>query len=149
MTAEKKQGNFGGPPKNFLVPFILLLLGRTPDHGYELIHKLASMGFSALDQGNFYRIMRQLEKDNYVHSQWDTSTGGPAKRLYSLTEFGENYLQAYADELQRYQGMLGQFFNMYSKMFDLCLFPFRKEGDGSEKHIHPKRRASDEPEGND
>ena len=45
-----------------------------PIHGYELMQKLTSLGFQALDQGNFYRTMRQLEKESYVHSEWDTSS---------------------------------------------------------------------------
>ncbi len=137
MAEHKAPSGLGGLGKSFLVPHILLLLRDMPIHGYELMQKLTSLGFQALDQGNFYRTMRQLEKESYVHSEWDTSSSGPAKRLYSLTEMGEKYLQAYADELQRYQNMLNQFFDMYSKMFDLYLFPFRKEGDEEEKNNQP------------
>lgn len=147
MTNEKTPGGPGGSPKNFLVPYILLLLSRMPVHGYELMQQLTSLGFLTLDQGNFYRMMRQLEKENYVNSEWDTTSSGPAKRLYSLTEIGEQYLQQYADEMQRYQNMLSQFFNMYSSMFDLYMTPLRKEDYRVEKHNQKNRSDLDEPEG--
>lgn len=142
MADGKEHGGFGGPPKSFLVPFILLLLHRVPVHGYELIQKLTSLGFQALDPGNIYRMLRQLEKDNYIRSEWDTSSGGPAKRLYSLTEIGEAYLQTYAGELERYQSMLNQFFSMYSSMLNLYMPSYSTE-EGIEKKSHkPKARRN-------
>lgn len=106
-----------GVPKNFMVPFLLLTLRDWNVHGYELIQHLMKFGFQSIDQGNVYRTLRQLEKENMVKSEWDTSTGGPAKRIYSLTETGEQYLKAWADSLEQYQTMLDQFFNMYTDFF--------------------------------
>ncbi|MGO0059138.1 poly-beta-hydroxybutyrate-responsive repressor [Brevibacillus fluminis] len=146
MANEKTPGGLTGAPKNFLLPYILLLLSRMPAHGYDLMQQLTSLGFLTLDQGNFYRTMRQLEKDNYVNSEWDTTSSGPAKRLYSLTDIGEQYLQQYADEMQRYQSMLSQFFNMYSAMFDLYMLPVRKAGTHAEKHKQTNRSDQDESE---
>jgi PadR family transcriptional regulator, regulatory protein PadR len=147
MTNEHTPGGIAGAPKNILLPFILLLLSRMPAHGYELMQQLSSLGFFSVDQGNFYRMMRQLEKDNYVNSEWDTTSSGPAKRLYSITDIGEKYLQQYADELQRYQNMLSHFFSMYSSMFDLYMLPVRKEGRHVEKYNQKNRSDQDEPEG--
>lgn len=147
MTKDNAPGGLAGAPKNILLPFILLLLSRMPAHGYELMQQLASLGFFSVDQGNFYRMMRQLEKDNYVNSEWDTTSSGPAKRLYSLTDIGEKYLQQYADEMQRYQNMLSHFFSMYSSMFDLYMLPVRKNGDHAENHKQKNGSDQDEPEG--
>lgn len=106
-----------GLPKNFMVPFLLLTLRGWNVHGYELIQHLIKFGFQSIDQGNVYRTLRQLEKENMVKSEWDTSTGGPAKRIYSLTETGEQYLKSWANSLEQYQTMLDQFFNMYTDFF--------------------------------
>ena len=57
------------------------------------------IGFSSVDQGNVYRTLRKLEKENLISSTWDTSEGGPAKRIYSLTEYGEKYLATCATSL--------------------------------------------------
>lgn len=104
-----------GAPKNFVLPVLLLLLKDWNAHGYELMQKLIQFGFQSLDQGNFYRILRQLEKDELVTSVWDTSSGGPAKRIYSITSAGEQYLELWAGSMGQYQKMLDQFFNMYSQ----------------------------------
>lgn len=119
-TNEDSKNNknpFLSSQKNFLVPVLLLLLRNWSSHGYELMQRLAEFGFQSIDQGNFYRILRQLEKENLVTSTWDTSNGGPAKRIYSITEAGIKYLDLWAHSLEQYQNMLNQFFNMYSNMF--------------------------------
>ncbi len=116
---EDKDGkkNIVGAPKNFVLPVLLLLLKDWNAHGYELMQKLTQFGFHTLDHGNFYRILRQLEKDELVTSVWDTSSGGPAKRIYSITSAGEDYLEIWADSMGQYQKMIGQFFDMYSQFF--------------------------------
>ena len=43
---------------------------------------LMDIGFSSVDQGNVYRTLRKLEKENLISSTWDTSDGGPAKNLF-------------------------------------------------------------------
>jgi PadR family transcriptional regulator PadR len=127
-SAPGGQSNIGGgAPKNFLVPYILLLLKGMPVHGYELMQKLTTCGFPTLDAGNIYRMLRQLEKENLVQSEWDTASSGPAKRLYSVTDIGENYLKLHANQLEGYQSLLDQFFSMYTGIFDLYMSPFDKK----------------------
>jgi PadR family transcriptional regulator, regulatory protein PadR len=86
MTNSKNKNNVT-PSKNFILPFILLLLSRMSHHGYELNQKLQAFGFHTLDQGNLYRLLRQLENDNLVQSEWHTNGSGPAKRCYSNNRY--------------------------------------------------------------
>lgn len=104
-------------PKNFLIPIMLLHLRDLNAHGYELMEKLTSFGIESIDQGNFYRLLRQLERDNLVTSEWDTSTGGPAKRIYSITAAGQEYLDTWAGSLNQYQQLLNNFFNLYNPFY--------------------------------
>ena len=106
-----------GTPKNFLIPIMLLHLRDWNSHGYELMEKIMQFGVESVDQGNFYRMLRQLEKDALVSSEWDVTSGGPAKRIYSITEAGEQYLEVWAGSLSHYQKMLDQFFNLYNPFF--------------------------------
>ncbi|HJV46467.1 MAG TPA: poly-beta-hydroxybutyrate-responsive repressor [Bacillota bacterium] len=117
MKADDKWTIPGGPPKNMMVPVLLLILNGWNAHGYELIQQLMRFGFQSIDQGNVYRTLRQLEKDNMVKSVWDTTSGGPAKRVYSITDAGKEYLESWATVLEQYQRMLDQFFNMYTQFF--------------------------------
>ncbi|BAU29263.1 PadR family transcriptional regulator [Aneurinibacillus soli] len=115
--SAREEKTINSTPKNLMVPFLLLSLRGWNVHGYELIQQLIKFGFPSIDQGNVYRTLRQLEKENMVKSEWDTSTGGPAKRIYSLTDAGEQYLNTWASSLEQYQLMLDRFFNMYAGFF--------------------------------
>jgi len=114
---QSRKGDMTGTPKNFVIPVLLLYLRNWNAHGYELLQKLTQFGLHSIDQGNLYRILRQLEKDELVSSQWDTTSKGPAKRIYSITAAGEEYLNVWANSLDNYQKMLTQFFNLYNPFF--------------------------------
>lgn len=115
--AKKTKTPSFGAPKNFLIPIMLLHLRNWNSHGYELMEKVMAFGVQSVDQGNFYRLLRQMEKDELVMSEWDVSSGGPAKRIYSITKAGEQYLEMWAGSLSYYQKMLDQFFNLYNPFF--------------------------------
>jgi poly-beta-hydroxybutyrate-responsive repressor len=55
-----------------------------------------------------------MEKNGMVHSSWDTSAGGPARRVYSITDAGEAYLKYWIDSLDQYQKMMNLFFQLYT-----------------------------------
>jgi PadR family transcriptional regulator, regulatory protein PadR len=101
-------------PKNWLVPVVLLLLREWSAYGYALMERLTALGFAMMNPGSFYRILRQMEKDGMVSSSWDTSGGGPARRMYSITDAGEAYLKIWADSLGQYQTMMETFFHLYT-----------------------------------
>ncbi len=113
-NSNGKRPDTTAQPRNWLQPFLLLSLQQWQSYGYELIQRLAMFGFAALDPGSVYRALRQLEKDGLVRSDWDTSTQGPARRMYTLTDAGEQYLKVWADALDGYRSMLDRFFTTYT-----------------------------------
>jgi len=100
--------------KNWLVPVLLLMLRQWSSYGYELMEKMSNFGLAAMNPGTFYRTLRQMEKDGMVSSSWDTSEGGPARRVYSITDAGEAYLNYWAQSLNQYQRMMDTFFHIYT-----------------------------------
>jgi poly-beta-hydroxybutyrate-responsive repressor len=98
-----------------LQPFLLLALEQWQSHGYELIGRMSAFGFEALDRASVYRTLRQLEKDGLVSSGWDTSKEGPARRLYTLTDAGRDYLNMWAVSMRGYQVMLNTFLTLHSE----------------------------------
>ena len=100
--------------RNWLVPVVLLMLRQWSSYGYELMEKMTQFGLSAINPGTFYRTLRQMEKDGMVSSSWDTSEGGPARRVYSITDAGEAYLKFWANSLEQYQKMMDSFFRLYT-----------------------------------
>lgn len=100
--------------KNWLVPILLLMLRQWSSYGYELIEKMSTFGLAAMNPGTFYRTLRQMEKDGLVSSNWDTSEGGRARRVYSITDVGEAYLHHRAQSLDQHQRMMDTFFRLYT-----------------------------------
>ncbi|MGF1471798.1 MAG: poly-beta-hydroxybutyrate-responsive repressor [Rubrobacteraceae bacterium] len=101
-------------PRNWLVPVILLSLRDWNSYGYELMERASAFGFEAMNPGTLYRTLRQMEKDGVVESTWETSKGGPARRMYSITDSGRSYLDFWANSLQQYQKTMDTFFRLYT-----------------------------------
>jgi PadR family transcriptional regulator, regulatory protein PadR len=83
-------------PRNWLVTVILLAVLKRNSYGYELMERLEEFGFEQINSGTLYRTLRQMEQEGLCKSEWETSEGGPARRMYSITEDGESYLWAWA-----------------------------------------------------
>ncbi|HVF00389.1 MAG TPA: poly-beta-hydroxybutyrate-responsive repressor [Rubrobacteraceae bacterium] len=113
MKEERKRG-VEVRPRNWLVPVILLALREWNSYGYELIERTAAFGFEAMNPGTLYRTLRQMEKDGVVSSKWETSKGGPARRIYTITDAGEAYLDFWAEALEQYRRNMDTFFSMYT-----------------------------------
>ncbi len=101
-------------PRNWLVPVTLLALREWESYGYELTQRMAAFGFEVMNPGTLYRTLRQMEKDGIVKSTWETSRGGPARRMYSITDAGEAYLDFWAQALEQYRRNMDAFFQLYT-----------------------------------
>ena len=101
-------------PKNWLVPVALLTLREKSSHGYKLMERLAEFGFEQLNPGTFYRTLRQMEKKGLCETTWVTSVGRPPCRVYSITDAGEEYLEAWAEGCKKFQQVLDSFFLAYA-----------------------------------
>jgi len=97
-----------------LEPVILLTLREWNSYGYELMKRTATFGFEAMNPGTLYRTLRQMEENGVVKSKWETSKGGPARRMYSITDAGEAYLEFWAKSLEQYQRNMDAFFRLYT-----------------------------------
>jgi poly-beta-hydroxybutyrate-responsive repressor len=114
---DKGEEPFSFAPKTFLQPYMLLILRQWNTHGYEVWERLMQMGFPGFDHNDratVYRALRQLEREGKVKSVWDTKTEGPARRVYSLTAAGEEFLKFWASGLDQYRKTLDFFFKMYT-----------------------------------
>ena len=82
-------------------------------YGYELMERASAFGFEAMNPGTLYRTLRQMEKNGVVKSSWETSKGGPARRMYSITDAGEAYLDFWAQALEQDRRNMDAFFRTY------------------------------------
>jgi poly-beta-hydroxybutyrate-responsive repressor len=106
-------------PKDFLRTCLLLLLREQPAHGYELLERLQSFGFTRSDPGGLYRALRALERDGLVRSTWAPSTYGPDRRIYELTRAGTEDLHRRAKGVARVRETLDVFLSRYGEFVSL------------------------------
>lgn len=102
--------------RRFMEPALLLQLHQGPAHGYALIEGLDKLGMEAYpaDASAIYRILYDLEAAGMVTSARDAEeTGGPPRRVYSLTEAGELYLDSWVRELHQTDELLHRFLDAY------------------------------------
>ena len=114
-------------PRNWLAPVLLLTLREWNSYGYELMERTAAFGFEAMNPGTMYRTLRNMEKDGLCQSKWETSKGGPARRVYSITDAGNAYLDLWADALEQYQRNMDTFFRLYTGGRTLARLDQQKE----------------------
>ena len=102
--------------ERFAEPALLLLLRERPAHGYDLLERLPELtGEARVEMGNLYRLLRALEEEELVSSEWDDSSPGPAKRRYALTEHGAHLLDHWAEALRRSQERTARFLARYEE----------------------------------
>ena len=124
MSIEKPKGGsvtppsntlgIGSRPRNWLVPVILLSIREWNSYGYELMERARTFGFEAMNTGTVYRKLRQMEENGVLESSWETPGGGPARRMYAITDAGEAYLGLWAKSLERHQKSMDNFFWLYA-----------------------------------
>lgn len=85
-----------GMPRNYLRPCLLLLLAEGTSHGYELLDQMAELGMDRSDPGRVYRCLRAMDEEGLVHSTWEPSAVGPARRTYTVTDEGREWLHVLA-----------------------------------------------------
>ncbi|MCS3843686.1 DNA-binding PadR family transcriptional regulator [Microbacterium sp. AK031] len=59
---------------------------RTPGYGYGLLEELERRGF-ATDANTLYPLLRRLEKQEYLTSEWNTEEARPRK-FYRTSDAG-------------------------------------------------------------
>src|SRR5215207_5130222 len=112
MAAEQK---IEARPRNWLTPESLVLLREESSYGHELMELLEQQfGFEQISAGSLYRTLSRMEQQGLCKSEWETSEGGAARRMYSITEAGEEYLAAWAKACEQYQNVMDSFARAYT-----------------------------------
>ena len=72
-------------------------------------------GEERVDVGNLYRVLRALEEQGLVSSEWDETLPGPAKRTYELTEAGGDALDRWAASLAETRTRIDRFLHRHQE----------------------------------
>lgn len=95
--------------KDMLTANLLAILKGWSAYGYDLVQRLDDAGFGEYNKGTVYRALRHMEAMGLVSSAWDTSTTGPARRMYQLTKAGSMFLENWIGLLDTHRAMLENF----------------------------------------
>jgi len=109
-----RQRGYSRRAVRFLEPTLLLLLHHGPGHGYTLIDGLEDYGLHEVDTSAVYRALRGMEEKGWVASSWDEEqTQGPPRRVYRLTELGDEVLRWWTRDLHETRGMIDHILGTY------------------------------------
>lgn len=101
--------DIGMSPNFWMRAWILVSLSKQKSYGYELMSTISRImpeygTSSPSTMGNQYRILRMLEANGFITSEWNTAGSGPARRIYSITSLGIKE----TEEIVRYIGQTKQ-----------------------------------------
>lgn len=113
-----------GRLRGFMEACSVLLLADEPAHGYELLGRLAKFGLQAegFDAGTLYRILRRLESEGVLASEWRTEGSGAARRVYRVTPDGMEFLRSWQAAVEGMRSHLSEFLRVCEEILA------RKEG---------------------
>lgn len=80
--------------KGLLEGAILEIIRQEETYAYEISKKLEAYGFGTVSEGTIYPIILRLQSSKSIQAVAKTSSQGPKRKYYSLTETG---LQQLAD----------------------------------------------------
>ncbi len=85
--------------KGLLTFWLLLLLDEKPHYAYKMSAavSLASQGTLIADDNSIYRAVNRLEGIGLVVSEAETSSLGPPRKYYRLTEAGRELLRRFIE----------------------------------------------------
>jgi DNA-binding PadR family transcriptional regulator len=79
---------------------------RKPRYGYELRQALSEQGM-AIEEGTLYPLLRRLETQGLLQSEWKIEDG-PPRRYYSLNADGKKLLKQLTESWQSMNEVMGR-----------------------------------------
>jgi PadR family transcriptional regulator, regulatory protein PadR len=97
--------------ERFAEPAVLLLLREGRAYGSELLDRLPELtGEQRIEMGNLYRLLRALEEEGLVTSEWVDG-----KRIYALADAGARLLDEWVEALRRARERTDAFIRRYEE----------------------------------
>ena len=122
----------------FVQPVILAVLSSGPLHGYLVVQRLAETSLfrkQPPDATGVYRMLRNMEQEGVLESDWELENSGPARKRYTLTEKGGHCLDQWMRTLTSHQAFIANL---------LLFLQDARSGMNSEPYI--RRRCSCPPD---
>lgn len=96
-TVSAAHDSLGSELRRGLTSLAVLAECRTPQYGYSLKQSLDARGLE-INEGTLYPLMRRLEEQTLLTSEWQIMDEGRPRRYYRLSQAGESVLSALRDD---------------------------------------------------
>jgi DNA-binding PadR family transcriptional regulator len=108
-------------PERGWIQFLLLrVLHERPMHGYQLIESMETRGYvqsGRFETGSIYTILNRMEKRGFLSSVKSTGETGRIRRIYSLTEAGEEALKRGLEGVIQRKTIMDELTEYYRQQF--------------------------------
>jgi PadR family transcriptional regulator PadR len=81
--------------KGILEGVVLAILSARPAYGYEITARLREEGFADIAEGTIYALLVRIEQRGLVGVEKVPSEKGPPRKVYSLNQQGQDYLDEF------------------------------------------------------
>jgi PadR family transcriptional regulator, regulatory protein PadR len=92
--------------KGIVELMVLRLLESRSLYGYAIVRELKSRGAMVAGEATIYPVLRRLEADGLVESEWSHEAPGNPRRYYRATDKGREFLRRALREWRRVDGAL-------------------------------------------
>jgi PadR family transcriptional regulator PadR len=87
---------------------VLGVLSHGERHGYAIAEVLRQHGFTRIQGGTLYPLLKRLEDQGFVEHAWQHDQAGPGRKQFTLTGRGRDELERSATAWQRMSQALTQ-----------------------------------------
>ena len=94
------------PLRGILRIAIIDLIKDKSTHGGEIYQSLKEKFRIDTPRGIIYTLLRRMEGEGLIISNWDIQESGPARRIYRITEDGLEYVKSALERLRKSRKMI-------------------------------------------
>ena len=87
---------------------ILRIIAGKANYGYEIVKRANELSgdFFKWQEGTIYPLLRKLEKEGLVKSEWEDAENNRRRKYYHITQKGAEALQAGTEKWKGFYGVM-------------------------------------------
>jgi PadR family transcriptional regulator PadR len=102
MVSGKRESLITQMRRGTLEYCVLALVRDQPRYGFDLARTLGEADGLITSEGTIYPLLSRLRRDGLVTTTWNESPSGPPRRYYQLTSAGQEALELFTSEWDRF-----------------------------------------------
>lgn len=100
--------------KGFLEFPVLLIIGAKPTYAPDILKQLKKADLLVVE-GTLYPLLSRLKRYGLVEYVWQESTGGPPRKMYTVTKEGKKALEQLEASWKALDGSVDKLITHYEK----------------------------------